>query len=174
MEEKIKFDIDPEPVERIILKGTLSEKVKRENKFEDHRKHYLTIDELPEELSQGLSEDKRRLYDITYYLRKREEKGERYQVKVKELADSINRSLAFEFEYFDPENEDLENAISRVLDSIKKIIKNLDEDRYQEFHLTREVYGVELKSLFERDTEPGLEEEEIATQEGILKPEKLR
>lgn len=174
MQNKVEFTVEPEPVNRIVLKGVLSEDAKRDNKFEDHRKHFLTIDELPDELSQGLSEDKRRLYDITYYLRKRDEKGERYQVKVKELADSINRSLVFEFEYFDKEEEDIEHAVSRLLDSIKEIIQNLDQERYKKFLITEEVYGVNTEPLFNKNTTPDLEDDIISSEDGVLDTDKVR
>lgn len=173
MSEKVTFDLDPTPVDRVKLKGVLSESAKHDREFEDHREHYLTIDELPDRLSEGLSEDKRRKFDVTYFLRKRDEEGKRYQIQVSEHSNAINRSLVFEFEYFDPEEEDVEHAVSRLLDSVKRVIEELDDDRYDEYRLTRSLYGVELEPLYEQDTTPDIEDRRIADDEGHLIPENV-
>lgn len=173
MSENVTFDIEPTPVDRVKLKGVLSESTKRDQEFEDHREHYLTIDELPDRLSEGLSEDKRRKYDVTYFLRKRNEEGKRYQVQVSEHSNAINRSLVFELKYFDPAEEDVERGLSRLLDSIKRVVEELDDDRYDEYRLSESLYGVELEPLYEQDTTPEIEDRRIASEDGRLLPENV-
>lgn len=175
-EKSVRFDLEPSPVDRLELRGILdSEVVETDKEFPDHREHFLKITELPEDLSVGSSEDERRLYDITYYLRKEQEPGQRYQIQVRELADSINRSLVFEFEYFDESRERVDFAVSRLLDSVKRIIEDLDDDRYEEFRLSSELYGCDIARLYEEDTTSTIDEEAetIATNNGVLDPDKL-
>lgn len=173
MSANVSFTLDPELPDRLELRGILSESAKHDKEFPDHRVHYLTVDELPEDLSEGPSEDERDQYDIVYYLRKRGEQGRRYQINVSEHSSSVNRSLVFQFEYFDPEVEDTEAAVSRLLDSVKRIIEQFD-DRYDRFELTRELYGHDVEPLYEQDTTPDLDDgPPRADEQGRLIPENL-
>lgn len=174
MSADVAFTLDPELPDRLELRGVLSESAKHDKEFEDHRVHYLTVDELPAELSEGLSEDERDQFDVVYYLRKGGEQGRRYQVRASEHSTSINRSLTFELEYFDPETEDTEAAVSRLLDSVERVVEHLDGDRYDRFELTRELYGHAVEPLYERDTTPELDDgPPRADEQGRLIPENI-